>query len=133
MHRIAIWYTVLSGLGWILDFIIFFVVIDKLGLNPGMANVVSATVAAMSVYFASQFFLFAKGRLAWSATSLYFVYTEANIIAWALAIQYLSLATVSIFGLDVVYSAIIAKCFVTPFSLVSNFYMSRWVSSGAFK
>jgi len=121
-------FVVLSGFGWILDFFLFWIGITKVGLSPGLANFVSATFAAMCVYCAAQWLVFASRRISLTATAGYLLYTEANILVWALVIQFFSNAITKIVEIDLEMAALVAKIIVTPLTLGCNFLVSRKIS-----
>lgn len=129
----TICFVVLSGFGWILDFFLFWIFITKIDLAPGVANLVSATVAAMCVYCASQWLVFASRRIALTATVGYLLYTVVNIVVWALVIQYIAVEMNKIVEIDLKTAALVAKIIVTPLSLCCNFLVSRKISSAVKK
>jgi putative flippase GtrA len=122
-------FVVLSGFGWILDFVVFWIGITKIGLVPGIANFVSATVAAMLVYCSSQWFVFDNRRIAFTATVGYLLYTEVNIVVWALVIHYISIEITKMVEIDIKSAALVTKIVITPLSLGCNYLVSRAISS----
>ena len=112
---------------------LFWIGVSWLSLQPGVANFVSATIAAMTVFFVSRLFVFPGNASEKKAIFVYFAYTEANIIGWAALIQLFSKMISSVFSVPLELAAIIAKIVVTPFSLVCNFLVTRWLSLGKSK
>lgn len=125
----ALRFVVLSGFGWILDIFIFWIGITKIGLAPGITNFISATVAAMLVYYASQWLVFANDRIALTASVGYLLYTEVNIMVWALLIHYFSTGIANMFEIDIKTAALVTKIVVTPLSLGCNYLVSRGIST----
>ena len=52
----------LSGLGWLLDLAILLSLVGGLGAPAFAANIVSSSVAAMSVFLVSRSLIFRRGR-----------------------------------------------------------------------
>ena len=125
----ALRFVMLSGFGWVLDFFLFWIGITKIGLVPGIANFVSATVAAMLVYCAAQWLVFDNRRIAFTATVGYLLYTEVNIVVWALVIHYFSIEITKMIEIDIKTAAFFTKIVVTPLSLGCNYLVSRAISS----
>lgn len=123
-----IYFVLLSGAGWLLDLGLFWIGVQQLGLIPGVANFVSATIAAMAVYFVSSRLVFRGGQSGGKAL-VYFAYTEANIVFWALAIEALTYGLLSLgFGYGKPAAALIAKIGVTPLSLGCNYLVTRYLA-----
>ncbi|KAB2702071.1 GtrA family protein [Brucella lupini] len=125
----AVKFIIFSGLGWLCDFAIFGLLVSVAGMSAGSANFISATIAAMAVFIASKLFIFASRESLGRSTLYYLIYTEANILVWALIIQFITHQLVSLNVLNYSTSALFAKLIVTPFSLLCNFVTSRWLSN----
>lgn len=124
----AIHYIVLSGLGWVFDLTLFSTLVSN-GVAPGVANLFSATIAAMAVYAVSRRIIFRSTKFQPGRFAAYFAYTEANIGFWAVAVQLLT-GLILGSGLPIrgAQAAIVAKILITPLSMVSNFMVTRWLS-----
>ena len=127
----------LSGAGWLLDFSLLLLMVGAFSVPPFAANVVSSSIAALSVFLLSRRFIFARsaGALGRRVT-IYLLYTLCVIAAAALAI---SLLVGGLDGLAQLHGlhpsrtvlAAVAKILVTPPQLLMNFLMSRHMSERA--
>lgn len=120
-------FVAISGCGWLLDFALFSLAVGLAHWPPGVANLVSATVAALSVFLVSRRLVFRRNDRDWRAVGLYLAYTEANIVFWSLAIQLVS-GTFVTWALAPSMAAMLAKIVVTPLSLTANFFVTRLLS-----
>ena len=124
----------LSGLGWLLDFAILVSLVALLGAPAFAANVVSSSVAAMSVFLISRRLIFTPGEGGLELrAAIYFVYTLAMIgiaaSAMTLIVDALSaLAAGRNLHPSATVLAAVAKVLVTPPLLILNFLMSRHTS-----
>lgn len=124
----ALAFLFLSGCGWLLDFFLFYVLITQLSLPSGVANLFSATLAAMSVFVVAKRFIFHSSGNRVKSFATYLIYTAANIAVWALLIQLLTDALYNHVTTNLTNAAVVAKVIVTPLSLASNFIVTRWLS-----
>ena len=128
----AVLFVLLSGAGWVFDMALFWAGVSLLGLPPGIANVISATVAAMTVYAVSRSLVFGTSARPDRSFIAYFAYVEINIVLFSAAIQLLAgLIAGRQFVADPDLAALVAKVIVTPFSLACNFLVARWLSRRA--
>lgn len=124
----------LSGLGWLLDLAILLSLVGGLGAPAFAANIVSSSVAAMSVFLVSRSLIFRRGEGGLEIRiALYFAYTLAMIgvatVAMTLVLHALSaLAVGRAMHPSPALLAGIAKILVTPPVLMLNFLMSRHAS-----
>jgi putative flippase GtrA len=124
----------LSGLGWLLDFAILILLVGFLGAPTFAANLISSSVAAMSVFLISRNLIFTPARGALAARlAIYFAYTLVMICIAASAMT-LIVDALSALGSQRDWHASaavqtgIAKILVTPPMLVLNFLASRYAS-----
>ena len=127
----------LSGMGWLLDFALLLSMVGGLGVPPFVANVISSSAAALTVFLLSRRFIFdrSEGALA-VRIAVYLVYTLSLITAaaWAmtLIIQLLAgLAQVNGYNPAPAVLTACAKVLITPPQLLLNFLMSRHMSERA--
>lgn len=99
--------------------------------EPGLANLISASMAASLVYWTSRKFLFKKafGLAASGGFVFYLVYTAAVVALFSLLIQYSTIIlheNLAHWGYEVsiVVVAFVAKVFYTPFNLGLNYIVS---------
>ena len=124
----------LSGLGWLADACILLALVHFLGVAPFAANLISSSVAALSVFLLSRELIFNKesGRTGLRIAA-YLAYQLALICVASVAMQFLStwlrgLAQAQGMALSATAVAGIAKVIVTPPQLVLNFLVSRSLS-----
>ncbi len=124
----------LSGLGWLLDFALLLSMVGALGVPPFVANVISSSTAALTVFLASRRFIFdrSEGALG-TRIAVYLLYTLCLITAAAwvmtLIIQVLAgLAQANGYAPSPAVLTACAKVLITPPQLLLNFLMSRHMS-----
>lgn len=128
----------LSGLGWLLDFTILMLLVGLAGAPTFAANVVSSSVAALSVFLVSRSLIFTPERGGLEIrVAIYLIYTLAMIGiaagAMTLIVDVLSaLATQRDLHPRPAVLTAMAKILVTPPLLISNFLMSRHTSERRF-
>jgi putative flippase GtrA len=139
------YFSIISGIGWIVDFLIFGTII-KLGLTAGHANLISASVAVAFVFLTSRRWIF---RLhVGSLRSVIAKYILWNIFAiglasWGVGAAHRLFAPGAPDILEFARShflqppitaqtlaAIAAKLFVTPFTMYSNFVAFGFILEG---
>lgn len=124
----------LSGLGWIADTCILLTLVSVLGVAPFAANLISSSIAALSVFLLSRETIFNKAAGGTgSRIAGYLVYTFLLICVASLGVQVISawvgkLASARHIALSATEAAAVAKVLVTPPQLVLNFLMSRFLS-----
>ena len=113
-------FAAVSGIGWILDFCIFTVLVDQ-GFAPGLANAVGAGAAVVWVFFSSVRRIFRYGGTSMRSRFLiYALYQALMIAAASLAVKSL----VRVTGTD----ALLAKVLVTPLTFLANFFFMGWLT-----
>lgn len=124
----------LSGLGWLADAAILLALVGFLGVVPFAANLVSSSVAALSVFLLSRELIFAKaaGRTALRIAA-YLAYVFLLICVASVGVQLIStwareFAEAHRTTLSATAVAGIAKVLVTPPQLILNFMVSRHMS-----
>ncbi|WP_112404899.1 GtrA family protein [Vibrio diazotrophicus] len=130
MNRVALGFVAISGIGWIVDFSVMSLLVNK-GGEPGVANFISACLAASLVYWSSRKFLFQK-KLGLSATggfAFYLIYTFITVVLFSTLIHYSSLYAFNYgnsigFNYSLVIFASLTKMFYTPINLLINYLVS---------
>ena len=124
----------LSGLGWLADACILIALVSLFGVAPFVANLISSSIAALSVFLISRELIFSKasGRTTLRIAG-YFAYVFALICVASVAVQMITVWTREFAQAQhlVLSSAVvtgIAKVLVTPPQLVLNFLVSRFMS-----
>jgi len=119
-------FSLVSGVGWCLDFFLYVTLINALNIIPGYANFFSSLVAITYVWFSAIGMIFYQKK---NSKSFYF------LIYWAY--QFLSISVYSflvdltILYLHVLsfesYAEIYSKVLLTPINLVTNFIFMRYL------
>jgi hypothetical protein len=130
MNKITIGFTLISGIGWILDFFLMSTLV-KLGIEPGVANFISASMAGTLVYWSSRRWLFKKqfGLAATGGFIFYLVYTSLAVLFFSALIQFSSITIFDYlnsnsYHYSLVVAAIFSKILFTPFNLLMNYIVS---------
>lgn len=125
-------FTVISGLGWLLDFCVMGTLV-QLGSTVFWANIVGAFCGVTFVYAIAGLRLFEKTRPQSHATllSFYWIWHACAITASSALIGYGSTLLVHIMP-DLVlraetFAGLSAKILITPISLVGNFLFMRFL------
>ncbi len=115
-------FGMISGIGWLIDFSIF-TFLCNVGMIPGYANGIAATVAVTFVYFSSLRPIFKyRGSYVFRKLLTYWTYQVVAVAAASLAVNLIS-------SLEV--HPVIAKIIVTPFTFVANYLFMRWLAGVA--
>jgi putative flippase GtrA len=122
-------FVMLSGAGWLLDLFAFGALVTIGGVGAGLANVISASLGAMTVYAVARAGIFLSPRTDRSDVLAYLLYTVASILVWAYCID----ALAGVLGQQPAleqqgYAALAAKIIVTPMSLITNFVVARFLA-----
>lgn len=124
----------LSGLGWLADACILLALVGLLGVAPFVANFISSSIAALSVFLLSRELVFdkASGRTVLRVAA-YLAYVVLVIAVASLGVQLLTtwlrdLAEAQRLSVSDPAVAGLAKVLVTPPQLVLNFLVSRALS-----
>jgi putative flippase GtrA len=131
--KLFIKFGFLSGGGWLLDCFLLLVLTEKIGITLTVANFVSSSVAAVSVFAISKLIVFRRHREHPNLLMfLYFIYTCAVIFFASIAIKYaawlvLRIANLFSVSFTVVQLSFFAKVLITPPQLLANFFMSRFL------
>ena len=113
-------FGVASGIGWLLDFCIFAVLVHQ-GLAPGLANAVGASAAVVWVFFFSVRRIFRYGGASVHSRFLIYALYQALMIA-AASVGVDSIVRVA--GAN----ALLAKALVTPLTFMANFFFMGWLT-----
>lgn len=124
----------LSGMGWLLDFALLLSMVGAFGVPPFVANVISSSIAALTVFLVSRRLIFDRGEGGLGTRiAVYLLYTLCLITAAAwvmtLIIQVLAgLAQANGYAPSAAVLTACAKVLITPPQLLLNFLMSRHMS-----
>ena len=124
----AIKFVGLSGIGWILDFCVF-IVLSFVSANHSINNFISSWLGVTFVFiFATRKVFKSNSNIPlWAKYAIYIIY---QFILISLASKVLGLVDsfiVANITLTIVvrFSGIIAKIFITPFTMVLNFFVMK--------
>ncbi|MBO9330455.1 hypothetical protein GHR37_15030 [Achromobacter xylosoxidans] len=112
-------FGMISGIGWLIDFSIF-TMLCSLGIMPGYANGIAATVAVTFVYFSSLRPIFKyRGNYVFQKLILYWIYQALAVTIASLAVNFIS---------NLNFHPIVSKMIVTPFTFLTNYVFMRWLA-----
>jgi putative flippase GtrA len=134
MQKQALSFAFVSGVGWVLDFLILSMLVNG-DVSPGLSNLCSATVAAIFVYFVARKFIFKRsfGLAATGGFVFYVIYTLCIVLFFSFLIQLLTpwlhdlLIGIGV-NLTLAFSAMISKVIVTPINLAINFVVAKFIT-----
>ena len=124
----------LSGLGWLLDFGLLYLLVRFARLPVFTSNLISATTAATIVFLLSRKLVFRSSSTFVLARVLFYCgYTLAVIVVASIAMKYVTIAAGSLalqfhHPLATSTCAMIAKVIVTPANFLANFVVARFTS-----
>jgi putative flippase GtrA len=115
-------FGVISGLGWLIDFTVFYLLV-RLDVPPFFANVVGAGIAVTFVFFSSvkRVFQYEGGYLLAKLAA----YIGYQIIAVAIAS-----ALIDLISRHTGMEPLLAKILVTPFTFYANFQFMSYITTG---
>ena len=124
----------LSGGGWLLDSTILLVLFHIFNVFLPIANFLSSSIAAVTVFTASRFLVFdVSTEKSGVKTLIYFFYTSGVIVVASILIGpvvWLAKYVTGYLSFDIssAQAAFIGKVIITPPQLLANFMMSRYLS-----
>ena len=126
-------FGLLSGGGWLLDCFLLLVIAGNLGVSPQLANFLSASIAALTVFTASRLLIFEPASerfmlktLVYASYTFLVIMTASALIGSANELSHLLASWVGI-DLSQREHLFMAKVFITPPQLVANYLMSRYL------
>jgi len=128
LSKIFLGFALLSGLGWLCDFLTFAALVKVLAADGFWANVVSSYVGVTFVWFVSLRTLFRR-RTSGSARFLlgYWTYQFFSILLYSQLLEAVanSLPAMAVLAQSGHSVDILAKLIITPFNLLSNFVFMK--------
>jgi putative flippase GtrA len=124
-------FTFISGLGWICDFLSFIVFVQIFNISGRSANFLSSYVGVTFVWFTSLRVVF--GGLTASNYRYLIYYCGLQLVSITAYSQILHLVFEGGLGHELLpklssYPFIAAKVIITPFNLITNFLLMKWLS-----
>jgi len=125
----AIKFVIVSGIGFILDFIIYTILVNITPLNVNIANMISSLIGVTYVFIISTRKIFENNKNNIPLKYKYIIYVIYQIILILLA-SYCVLLLKNLFiniNIDIIskFSKILAKMFITPFTLTINYFAMK--------
>jgi len=124
----AIQFIGLSGIGWIMDFLVF-MMLDVVSTNVFVNNIISSCIGMTFVFCFSTRLVF-KSNSHVSLRRKYAIYLVYQLILITCVSKLLSVIDGAIMGQSTLviiqgFSSIIAKIFITPITMVMNFFVMK--------
>ena len=120
----------ISGIGWIIDVIIYSILSNVFRINAGISNVVSSFVAITFVFIFSTSKIF-KNTQKFNLKTKYIIYVVYQILLVSISSFVISLLKSFIINIDISCFAknvnIICKIIVTPFTMVLNYFVMKYI------
>jgi putative flippase GtrA len=120
-------FAVISGLGWLLDLIVYFVFASLLGLAVFFSNFVSSYFGVTFVYFIALAAVFKENKIQGKFLVLYWVFQFGSIFLYSQIIGFTSnqVLKFALPELFIEYNELAAKILITPFNLATNFIFMK--------
>lgn len=128
LTKTFIGFAVLSGIGWLCDFLSFSILANVFSVKAFWANFFSSYVGVTFVWFTSLKTLFRRST---SGSTMFLAgYWSFQFVSILLYSQLLEVVAASLPGVPVLaqsghYMEILAKIIITPFNLVTNFIFMK--------
>jgi putative flippase GtrA len=125
----------LSGLGWLIDMAVYTVLVGS-GVRVLSASILGGVCGASFSFLTSRRLVFrSSARGVWIRLAFYLAYTVGLIILAGAVTEWLTQLLVGVaagLGYQPSFTvlAVIAKCLITPFLLLSNFLVARSMLAG---
>lgn len=124
-------FLMVSGVGWLLDFGIFTALTGGLLLPVALSNYLSSLPAITFVFFVStrKILVCREGGISRRQKYLcYVVYQLLLVTAVSFLAQWLAGALASVMPLWAEWSKLGAKVLITPITMISNFFVLKWIA-----
>lgn len=125
----AIKFVFVSGLGFVIDFIIYNLLVLVFHLNVSLSNMISSLIGVTFVFFTSTKKIFENNTTNISLKYKYLIYVVYQVILILLAsrviLVFKNLFLNSNVDILVKYAKILAKIFITPFTLTINYFVMK--------
>ncbi|WP_376698259.1 hypothetical protein [Cohnella lubricantis] len=117
----------MSGVGWLLDFLLFSLLIERFDVNAFWGNITSASLSVTFVFFAAtrKVFLEVCVKSKGMKFFIYLLYQLCSIILFSLLIRLIAQLLVPVEGIISINLELAGKVICTPFSLATNYIFMR--------
>ena len=120
-------FVFISGLGFIIDFIIYNILTLLFNVNVDLSNMISSMVGVTFVFFTSTKKVFENNTQKISLKVKYLIYVVYQLLLIFLASKVMLLLKNYLVTFDIAlltqYASIIVKIFITPFTLTINYFV----------
>ena len=122
-----------SGIGFIMDFTVYFLLTQKIEFEVFTANCISSLVGASFVFVVSTHKIFSlkeKGLPVWCKYLMYILYQMLLIFVVSLIGGKVNYLIESVFTNEIIvkYSKLISKVMITPITVFCNFIVSSIIT-----
>ena len=121
----------ISGIGWLIDFTVYNI-LGLFGIAPGICNIFSTLCGVTFVYFVSTRKTFNVNLKRLSLGQKYFIYIAYQIIMILLSSKAIAVLDTKLLASSIElfsqHSRVLAKIFVTPFTMICNFIFMKVLS-----
>ena len=125
----AIKFTFVSGIGFIIDFIIYNILILIFHINVGISNMISSLVGVTFVFFTSTKHIFENNTSNIKLKYKYLIYVVYQIVLILVASRVIIIFKNFFISSNIMlvakYAKILAKIFITPFTLTINYFVMK--------
>ena len=113
-------FTLVSGMGWLFDFLSYSFLTIYLNADTLLSNFISSYIGITFVWFYSLKLIFKKEHFNQFAIWIYWSYQFFSILLYSYLLRFVFIALISF---DIVYinEKLFVKLLVTPLNLVTNF------------
>jgi putative flippase GtrA len=129
--KIFLGFALLSGVGWLCDFLTFTLLVKLFKVHSFEANFVSSYVGVTFVWFASLKTVFKRsGNGRGTFLVVYWCFQFVSILVYSQSLHMVADAIPNVIQLEEVSqnSGIAAKIIITPFNLVTNFIFMKFLT-----
>lgn len=125
-------FVFISGLGFIIDFIIYNILTLLFNVNVDLSNMISSMVGVTFVFFTSTKKVFENNTQKISLKVKYLIYVVYQLLLIFLASKVMLLLKNYLVTFDISlltqYASIIVKIFITPFTLTINYFVMKYLT-----
>ena len=125
----AIKFTFVSGIGFIIDFIIYNILILIFHINVGISNMISSLVGVTFVFFTSTKHIFENNTSNIKLKYKYLIYVVYQIVLILVASRVIIIFKNFFINSNIMlvakYAKILAKICITPFTLTINYFVMK--------
>lgn len=119
-------FSLVSGIGWLLDLCIFLSLVHLGSFIPFFSNIMSSFIAITYVYFISIRKIFvSQTNDKLIGFFVYIAYQILSILAFSLLIQFIDNQLLNLPFRLIVPTELTSKLIVTPFTLLTNYFFMK--------